>query len=392
LSDFKPKRDGIFGGDRTEDTELKHYSNIATCIRALLPLSSLRIPTIDNSLLSLLSLYYSRLHGDAGLEKLAYSTYTVALGQYSRLLTQFLSKVSEISTYAYQTFIYISIAMFEQLRTVATQVIEHQPHLYGALNALQCCGPRLVQASLSMHKAFSGLRGVAVFAAIEHREKMFLAEPDWLNIPFENIIKSMRDHLIDVGVHIPGLLRCSDIFFASITTEYTIQGVGAGLSLLGRVTDLQQKLEAWLSMLKRTTSQPLYWSRNSPIAYESKHRDVECIPVCSNILHQICFLSGPIAGLLVDYWSFAIQISMASIEIQQRLFSYVDQAPEQMLLRETLSHGLRKERELADGTAQLIIEAEPYISSCFEGLTCLDSPLRHVARYFKNTNASLSSV
>lgn len=58
LNDFRPKNQGIFSGDRIEGTGTKHYSNIATCVRALLPLSSLRVPTLDLSLLSLLSLYY----------------------------------------------------------------------------------------------------------------------------------------------------------------------------------------------------------------------------------------------------------------------------------------------------------------------------------------------
>ncbi|KFY46696.1 hypothetical protein V494_00360 [Pseudogymnoascus sp. VKM F-4513 (FW-928)] len=394
LNDFRPKNQGIFSGDRIEGTGTKHYSNIATCVRALLPLASLRIPALDQSLVSLLSLYYGSLHGDAGLEEFAYSSYTIALGQYSLLLTRFLSKDTKVSTQAYQTFVYISISMlmFEDLRAAATQSTEYRPHMKGALAALEACGPQALLASCGMQKAFCGLRGVAVFTAIEQRELTFFAEPDWLGIPFENVKKSMRDHLVDLGVHIPNLLQSFDIFSASTIAEYTTVQFDIGISILAQITDLEQKFEEWLSMLEATTSDPLYWSRSLPTTNDRKHHDTECVPKYSNKFHQLVFHSGPVAGLLAHYWSFRLQLAMTSIKLQQTLLSYVSKVPEQVLDQEKLTMSLHKEQELADSTAQLILGAEPSLSSCFEGFVCLQPSLRIVTSYFENLNPPLAVI
>ncbi|KFZ02656.1 hypothetical protein V500_00046 [Pseudogymnoascus sp. VKM F-4518 (FW-2643)] len=372
LNDFRPKNQGIFSGDRIEGTGTKHYSNIATCVRALLPLSSLSIPTLDLSLLSLLSLYYGSLHGDAGLEEFAYSSYTIALGQYSHLLTRFLSKDAKVSAAA------------------ATQSAEYRPHMQGALAALQASGPQPLLTSCGMQKAFCGLRGAAVFTAIEQREQTFFAEPDWLGIPFEHVNKSTRDHLTDLGVHIPNLLQCFDILSASTTTGYTALHFETGMSLLTQITDLEQKLEGWLSALETTTSEPLYWPRNLPTTHDRKHHDAECVPKYSNKFHQLVFHSGPVAGLLVHYWSFRLQLGITSIKLQQSLLSHVSQVPERAIFQEKLSQNLQREQALADDTAQLILGAEPSLSSCFEGFVCLQPPLRIVTNYFETLNSPLA--
>lgn len=394
LSEFAPKDQGIFSGDRIESTEPKYYSNIATCIRALLPLSTLRIQIIDDSLLSLLGLYYGSLHGDTGLDQLAYAGYTKALGQYSRLLIRFLSQDAEVSTSAYQAFLYTSIIMqmFEHLRGVATHSTDYQLHMSGALKALRCCGPQTLSMSLGMQKTFCSLREVAVFAAMEQREQMFLAEENWLQIPFQNFDKSMRDRLTAIGVHIPGLLQSSDAFSIRIANDSSLTCSEAGMSLLTRVAEIQGRLKSWLCMLESTTSKPLYWSRNLPTTHTYQYRDFECTPKYSNTFHQLCFLSGPTTGLLVHHWTFALQLSMISIELQHLLLKNLGQSPEREHIQESLARDIEKERELADETAKLILAAEPYLSSCFEGLVCLQPPLRIVAKYFEELHAAALTI
>ncbi|KFY10711.1 hypothetical protein V491_07518 [Pseudogymnoascus sp. VKM F-3775] len=282
--------------------------------------------------------------------------------------------------------------MFEHLRAVATQSAECRQHMQGALTVLRACGPQPLVMSSSMQKAFCGLRGVAVFTAIEEREQTFFAEPDWLGIPFENINKSTRDRLTDLGVHIPNLLQCFDLFSANTTTEYTTQNFETGMSLLTQITDLEQKFEGWLSALQMTTSVPLYWSRDLPVTNYHRHHDTECVPKYSNKFHQLVFHSGPVAGLLVHYWSFRLQLCMTSVKLQQGLLGYVSEVPEQVPAQEQLSQSLQKEQALADSTAQLILGAEPSLSSCFEGFVCLQPPLRIVTSYFESLNLPIPVI
>lgn len=295
---------GIFGGDQVEGTGTKHYSNIATCIRALIPLSSLRVLALDHSLLSLLSLYYGRLNADLGLVDFAHLDYTIALGQYSRVLEQFSSKKPKVSTKAYQIFACISIAlqMFKFLTGVETESAEDQSHMKDVLTDLQCCGPHFLQMSPEMRNAFCGLRGPAAFLAIEQREGTFLADPDWLTVPFENVGKSMRDQLNDLALQVPSLLECSDTFAAGIANRSSPQYVECGRRLLMRVANLQQRLAEWLDAFKTTTSEPLYWSRSLPVTYAKDGYDIEWMPRHTD-LHQFRFLSAPVAGLPVHYWS-----------------------------------------------------------------------------------------
>lgn len=387
LSEFDPdKREGIFSGDRVTGKGTKHYSNVATCIRALLPHSSLRIPALDHSLLSLLALYYGCLHAESGLVEVAHACYTRTLGQYSRVLDQFLQKDSAISTRVYQVFTCISIAlqMFEILREPGRQNEEYQPHVHGALNALQSGGPQILRTSLDMRKAFCGLRGMAVFVAMERREPTFLAEPDWLNVPFEDIERTTRDRLNDLGLQIPAILKDFDDFTAGFLSPPVSEDTETGMNLLVRVLHLQQSLEEWLDALKVATPEPLYWSRTLPITHAKNNLDAECAPKHSTEGYQLRFLSGPVAGLLVHYWSFCLQLGMASIELHRSLLGSSGQATDKLIDRETLTGGLKRAVVLADGTAQLILEGELYISSCFEGLVCLHWPLRIVSKYFSS--------
>jgi hypothetical protein len=381
VSEFAPKKQGIFGSDRVQDPGLKHYSNIATCVRALIPLSSTGIPALDHSLLGLLGLYYGSLHGDAGLKQLAYSSYASALGEYSRLIDRVLDKNTNKASRSYHTFIYISISMqmFEYVSGITAQSggTDNHLHMRGALKALQYCGPEPLQKYFGMQKAFRGLRGAAIFDAIEQRKETFLGRSEWLGIPPADE-KSMRDRLNDVGVFIPEVLERFD----KLPSNFTAETFESGSSLLARITELQSKLEGWLSMFQGTTSEPLYWSRNSSSMSANEQYDPECAPKYSNHFHQTAFLCGPVAGLLVLHWSFALHLSMTSIELQKNLLSYVRGVQEKLGSRDTLSSGLEREKALAESTAQLILEAEPYLSSCYEGLICLQAPLRTVAKYF----------
>ena len=55
-----------------------------------------------------------------------------------------------------------------------------------------------------------------------------------------------------------------------------------------------------------------------------------------------------------------------------------------------LARGLEKERKRCEQTARLILEAQPYVGSCFEGLLAIQSPLRIVAKYYIRANARIA--
>lgn len=79
IEDFKPvSQGGIFSGDRiSRDDPI--YSSAAVCIRALLPLTSLRIDSLNLPIFSLLTTYMGNLKNDTKLAQLAQSAYMSAL-------------------------------------------------------------------------------------------------------------------------------------------------------------------------------------------------------------------------------------------------------------------------------------------------------------------------
>lgn len=79
IEDFKPaSRGGIFSGDRISRAD-PNFSSAALCIRALLPLTGLRIDSLDLPIFSLLTTYMGNLRNDTQLAQLAQSSYTSAL-------------------------------------------------------------------------------------------------------------------------------------------------------------------------------------------------------------------------------------------------------------------------------------------------------------------------
>ncbi|KAK4549926.1 hypothetical protein LTR36_005227 [Oleoguttula mirabilis] len=357
---------------------------MATCIRSLLPVAALGIPIVDRAVFSLLTLYYGRLHGDAGLVEFARSTYTVALGQYSRRLeTAFTKDQGALGQVQYQIFMCTSMALqfFEHLNEIEMMGPGHQAHVGGALKALKSCGPQALRKSPGMTMAFGGFRGVALFVAIKQRASTFLAEPEWLKLTSQNHDQSMRDRLNNIGLEIPALLEAADELSASIETEVSAQSFDVGLQLLMNVSELQRKLEQWLYSLRTSTSVPLYWPRGLPITH-SEASDVECSRKYDNKFHQLNFSCGPIAGLLAHCWSLKLELLMASVDLHQLLLDNNDRSPDVLSIPESLSSDLHRDRSEAEETARLILETEPYLASCFEGVICLQAPLRIVARYF----------
>ena len=392
LEEFKPDRQvGIFSGDRVAVAESKHYSSMATCIRSLLPLASLRIAVLDRCIMSLLALYYGRLHGDARLVEFARSSYTVALSQFSRQLESFMAKTTWTSMRSHQIFLCASMALqlFEHVSEIDVFGEGQLAHVDGALKFLHACGPKLLQKSPGMRMAFSGLRGVAVFVIIEQRVPNFLAEPDWLTVPFEGAEKSTKDRLNELGLEIPILLKSTDDLLSHVQSKVKAPArfVDIGLRLLNELAGLQRRFEEWLYAFKTSASGPLYWPRSQPTVNPGQ-RDTECQPKYTSNFHQLLFSCGPIAGLLTHCWSFQLQLLMTSIDLQQALLdrtSSIEQS-ESLSASKMLSNSLFKDHIAAEKTAQLILEAQPYLGSCFEGLLCLQSPLRIVARYFARTD------
>lgn len=391
LDDFHPQRAiGIFSGDRVEIPAWTHHSSMATCIRALLPLASRGNDMLDRSIFCLLAMYYGRLHGNAGLVALARTNYADTLTQYRRLLSDTMAVSTPESSRSHLVFLFASLALqlFEHLSDIEVYGTGHVAHLDGVLGFLQNLEPRTLQQSRDLRMAFSGFRGMAVYVTIERRKPNFLADSTWLHLPFQESRKTKRDRLIELGLQIPGLLNRADQILLKVQADVLRPEdfVDQALLLLNDVSTLRKEFEQWLYELKVSTPGPLYWMRGEPTANVAEADDTECKRKYSNGFHQLIFPCGPIAGLLLHYWTFQLELLMTVTDVQENIIYHSHRLePSLQLNSKTTSAHLVRDRAEADETAQSILQAEPYVGSCFEGLVSLQSPLRIVARYFEQS-------
>ncbi|KAK4506676.1 hypothetical protein PRZ48_000409 [Zasmidium cellare] len=384
LDEFQPDKQpygGIFSADRAPTAEARHYSSIAICIRELLPWGAQRTPILDASIFSLLTLYYGRLHGDAGLVGMSRSSYATALSQYHGHLDRF-SSGEALGEQARQRYIGASIALqyFEHLDKVEVFDAGHQAHVDGALKLLQLGGPELLQGSRAFRLTISSLKPVATYLAIHRRRPNLLSQTPWREESPDVEERTARNHLFQIGLDIPALLNTADNNISARTEGVMEQDrfVDLSLHLLLEFGHLWSRLEDWLHELTSNARSPLYWPRSQPHVVSTPRIDEECGPKDRDSNHQLSFAYGTYAGLLVQYWAFQLELLMTMIDLRQAVLAHSGSSYVRKMTFDTLAEN----KNMADGISQLIFEAQIYLESCLEGFICMQLPLKTVTKYF----------
>lgn len=371
VHEFEPtSTSGIFSGDRNTMPGTRHYSSMAISIRALLPFACRSTPVADTAIFSLLTMYYGRLHGNSGLVDLARSSYTVALGELGRYLPQATSKNPDITSVLLCAS--VALSFFENICKVSAFGPAHMTHLEGSLQLLQTCGQAVVRDSPALKLLLGGLRTSAVYASIQRRQPGFLSEPEWNGLFHRGSEATARDRLIAIAFEIPKLLEAVDT--ARLSADNSSKFSERIEALLDDIRQVQEKLQSWMEDLDRSIEGELFWPSSQPLIGRKQQIDAECQPKHRSSLQQLSFISGTVAGLLVHYWSFQLELLTAEQMLQQ--------LPHTTPIR----HATKSTRHSADEVAQLIMESQPYLASCFEGVICLELPMESVRRYLAQSH------
>lgn len=120
---FKPRVDGVFSGDRLPLSPGEgNYSNVAMCIRGLLPLARpAERQALDMALFSLLTMYMGQLNHDSELTEMARSAYTSAIRDFRHAIElSFPMKLASTRLEHYQSFLVLSttLQLFEVSATL----------------------------------------------------------------------------------------------------------------------------------------------------------------------------------------------------------------------------------------------------------------------------------
>jgi hypothetical protein len=359
----------IFSGDRNIMQGSKLYSSMALNIRALLPFAAKCILVLDMALFSLLVMYYGRLHANTRLVDLARSGYTAAISQYRRYL--YTANFEAIGTTRMSSALFctsVALCCFEQLDEITASGFGYTAHMDGALRLLQSCGSNITKDFPEISPVLRGFKRISVHVSIQRRQATFLSDPLWNQQLSLDDTAYPRDRLTSLAFEIPGLLDAIDRTQKSACRNPKLPS-GTEL-LLQRIRKLQAKLQSWLAEVKNSIECDLFWTSGANTANRPQMVDSECSPKHQSSLQQLSFANGSVAGLLVHYWSFCLELLMAEDTLQQCLeASGQDCGAQNVSLK-------------ANETAQLIMEAHPYLTSCFEGVIGLQLPMETVNRYF----------
>jgi hypothetical protein len=226
---------------------------------------------------------------------------------------------------------------------------------------------------------------------MEKRKPVFLAETKWLQLPFLFHIKSRKELLQDITLRIPALLFQTDEVISDLSVlhedHHKHSNLGfkesptlrAARCLIYELNEVSSELEAWLKGFKETSSTPLWWDKNATGDDFYYTRDPECIPNLEDLRFRLRFPSGQKAALLMQYWSFRLEILTAIIDVQAELLE-LSKTDDAVL---SLSKDLDTHRSMAAEVANMIIQSTSHVLSCLEGRLAARFPLRVVARYKK---------
>lgn len=328
--------------------------------------------------------YMGGLRSDSRLVQLAQLTYASALEESHPYIQQAIVDCNAGSRPKanLQLLLLLTIAFqtFEFVRGTESSEAALFTHVDGALSVLELSGPQQYR-SAQIRQAFSGFRGILVSVALHRRQPTFLAEPNWIELPFEGFRKTRRELLHDLALQIPGLLYRTDRLISGlVNTDDTSdcrgppgvsdQDHGPASLLLVDYYTILHRIEEWLNNWKSSESGPLYWTSTLPMPRMIVEVDMECIPSFTDTAFQLRFLSGQKAGLLITYWDFLLELLMGIIDLKRGI-------------PDVQNDTLEEDLYMAQKTACLILEAAPYLLSCFEGTIVSKAPLQTALRYFE---------
>ncbi|KAL4883548.1 hypothetical protein BJY04DRAFT_26848 [Aspergillus karnatakaensis] len=158
----------------------------------------LRSRVLDMALISLMTIRLSFTSDREQYLLFSLSTYNTGLQSFRRLL-----QGSASDSTPELVVISLIFTLFEASQQQPTRIYSSgwAGHLAGALTLLQRQGPARFQID-GYHAAFKKLREMTILFVLSKQECTFLAEPEWMEVPWDVINKTRRDYLLDIAMQI----------------------------------------------------------------------------------------------------------------------------------------------------------------------------------------------
>lgn len=226
------------------------------------------------------------------------------------------------------------------------------------------------------------LINIQVNNAITERHDTIFTQPEWIELLEIDSSWCPRQSLMDIASKIPRIIARTDGLPKQFTTNSTSYNhYQEAQMLLDEMRTIHARFEAWLARYESLFHDPLFWSTSGQSYSVDNHNDRECRPKYSPESAQLTFHSAPVAGILTAYASFRLGLWKLAADLRQRIRMFGPEDEEAH--SESRNELLKQESDAAKKTAWLILEAMPYLSSCFEGSLVLQGPLKIVEEYYR---------
>ncbi|KAH8900710.1 hypothetical protein GQ53DRAFT_740655 [Thozetella sp. PMI_491] len=186
----------------------------------------------------------------------------------------------------------LALTTYEFMGTPEERTAGYVAHFNGAIKLLRYRGP-MAHASGLAHSTFKAIRTHAIFYSLNYRTTSFLAEKQWLDIPWSSIEKDIHEQLLDIMVKMTRILP--DV--VNLSENHSLEEIlDASIRRVRLCWRLDTELTDWLGRLSAEIHGPIFW----PGTFENREGPIPANDDLFPVSYR--FPSFMVAQTLLLYW------------------------------------------------------------------------------------------
>ncbi|TPX25495.1 hypothetical protein DIZ76_010950 [Coccidioides immitis] len=273
----------------------------------LLPNLPMRSKALEISALALSTIALGRVYGDTSMVMESLKLYTRSLYELQRAL------YNRALMYEDETLAAcLALSLYELLECPAEGRSGYESHCKGLVSLVQHRGVQAHRSGLG-HLLFVTVRAQAIFYAMQAHSPTFLAEREWMEIPWQDSSKTPMDRILDCLAQAPKIFGRSD----NLSHMRPAEQLWLAYDIVTECWQLNETLQALYDDFESSGPAPLFWpssSRREPSIGASPFDDF--FPAV-----KLSFADLRTAGTLMMYWAALLMLWSGICDLYQLIRS-----------------------------------------------------------------------